>query len=134
LGLASVVGKETIAGQLSEEEKSWLLRMDTIDPASLAPEIRGSLPDWLYEHMSQLDDPESLIAALNTKAPLDLRVNPFKIDRETVLAYMQDSPVAEFDPQPTPYSPWGIRLNGKPAISRWELFENGSLEVQDEGS
>ncbi|HBP27867.1 MAG TPA: rRNA methyltransferase [Advenella kashmirensis] len=134
LGLASVVGKDTIAGQLSEEEKSWLLRMDTIDPASLAPEIRGSLPDWLYEHMSQLDEFESLIAALNTKAPLDLRVNPFKVDRDTVLAQLQDTPVAEFDPQPTPYSPWGIRLNGKPAISRWALFENGSLEVQDEGS
>lgn len=134
LGLASVVGKDTVAAQLSEEEKSWLVRVEAIDLASLAPEIRGSLPDWLYEHMSQMDEFESLIAALNTKAPLDLRVNPFKIDRDTVLAQMQDSPVAEFDPQPTPYSPWGIRLNGKPAISRWTLFENGSLEVQDEGS
>ncbi|ETF00257.1 rRNA methyltransferase [Advenella kashmirensis W13003] len=134
LGLASVVGKDTIAGQLSNEEKDWLLRMDTIDPASLAPEIRGSLPDWLYEYMSQLDEPESLVAALNTKAPLDLRVNPFKTDRDNVLAELRASSVADFDPQPTPYSPWGIRLNGKPAIQRWALFENGSLEVQDEGS
>src|SRR5690606_27893298 len=123
LGLASVVGKDTVAGQLSEEEKSWLLRMDTIDPASLAPEIRASLPARLYEHMRQLDGFESLAVALNTKAPLDLRVNPFKTDRDTVLSQLQDTPVAEFDPQPTPYSPWGIRLNGKPAISRWTLFE-----------
>ena len=134
LGLASVVGKETIAGQLSSEEKDWLLRMDTIDPASLAPEIRGSLPDWLYAYMSQLEEPESLVAALNTKAPLDLRINPFKTDRESVLAELRASSVADFDPQATPYSPWGIRLNGKPAIQRWPLFENGSLEVQDEGS
>ncbi len=134
LGLASVVGKDMIAAQLSEEEKSWLMRMDTIDPASLAPEIRGSLPDWLYAYLGAMEESESLIAALNTRAPLDLRINPFKTDRDTVLNELRASSVADFDPQPTPYSPWGIRLNGKPAIQRWTLFENGSLEVQDEGS
>lgn len=134
LGLSSVVGKEAIAAQVSEEEKGWLLRMDTIDPASLAPEIRGSLPDWLYGYLGPMENAEALISALNTRAPLDLRVNPLKVDRDTVLNQMRESPVAEFDPQPTPYSPWGIRLNGKPAIQRWTLFENGSLEVQDEGS
>ncbi len=134
LGLASVVGKDTLAAQLDADEKAWLERVDTIDPGALSPEIRASLPDWLYASIAQLDDPETLIAALNTKAPLDLRVNPLKIDRETALAALRDMPIADYDPQPTPYSPWGIRLNGKPAIQRWPLFENGSLEVQDEGS
>src|SRR4029077_6122714 len=35
---------------------------------------------------------------------------------------------------PTPHSPAGIRLKGKPQINRHALFLDGSLEVQDEGS
>jgi 16S rRNA (cytosine967-C5)-methyltransferase len=35
---------------------------------------------------------------------------------------------------PTPHSPAGIRLKGKPAINRHDLFLDGSIEVQDEGS
>jgi 16S rRNA (cytosine967-C5)-methyltransferase len=34
----------------------------------------------------------------------------------------------------TPYSPIGIRLQGKPMLSRHPLFLDGSIEVQDEGS
>ena len=34
----------------------------------------------------------------------------------------------------TLYSPVGIRLVGKPAINRHELFLGGKVEVQDEGS
>jgi 16S rRNA (cytosine967-C5)-methyltransferase len=34
----------------------------------------------------------------------------------------------------TPYSPWGVRLQGHPAVNRHPLFLDGSLEVQDEGS
>jgi 16S rRNA (cytosine967-C5)-methyltransferase len=35
---------------------------------------------------------------------------------------------------PTPYSPVGIRVRGKPAIQRSRLFLTGAVEVQDEGS
>jgi 16S rRNA (cytosine967-C5)-methyltransferase len=35
---------------------------------------------------------------------------------------------------PTPYSPWGLRVEGKPQINRSELFTGGAIEVQDEGS
>jgi 16S rRNA (cytosine967-C5)-methyltransferase len=37
-------------------------------------------------------------------------------------------------PQPVRYSPLGIRLLGKPALSKHPLFIDGSIEVQDEGS
>jgi 16S rRNA (cytosine967-C5)-methyltransferase len=30
--------------------------------------------------------------------------------------------------------PIGIRLQGKPALSKYELFKSGAIEVQDEGS
>ena len=41
---------------------------------------------------------------------------------------------AGIDSAPTPYSPWGLRLAGKPALTRHEAFVRGAIEVQDEGS
>ena len=38
------------------------------------------------------------------------------------------------DAEATPYSPWGIRLKNKIALNKHELFLDGTLEVQDEGS
>jgi 16S rRNA (cytosine967-C5)-methyltransferase len=35
---------------------------------------------------------------------------------------------------PTPWSPWGLRAEGKPALNRLAAFERGLVEVQDEGS
>ena len=36
--------------------------------------------------------------------------------------------------EPTPYSPMGIRLQGKPNLSKLPAFTSGEVEVQDEGS
>jgi 16S rRNA C967 or C1407 C5-methylase (RsmB/RsmF family) len=36
--------------------------------------------------------------------------------------------------EPTPYSPWGLRLQGKPALQKTDAFTRGAIEVQDEGS
>ena len=33
---------------------------------------------------------------------------------------------------PTPYSPWGLRIAGKPALNKNEAFVRGDFEVQDE--
>ena len=35
---------------------------------------------------------------------------------------------------PTPYSPWGLRVQGKPALQHAEPYRRGDVEVQDEGS
>nr|MBP7536859.1 RsmB/NOP family class I SAM-dependent RNA methyltransferase [Ottowia sp.] len=34
----------------------------------------------------------------------------------------------------TPYSPWGLRIAGKPALQKLDAFTRGAVEVQDEGS
>jgi 16S rRNA (cytosine967-C5)-methyltransferase len=41
---------------------------------------------------------------------------------------------AGLDAQATPYSPWGIRLKGKPSLAKVPAFVQGEVEVQDEGS
>jgi 16S rRNA (cytosine967-C5)-methyltransferase len=72
-----------------------------------------------------------LARALNRPAPLDLRVNEFKAKREDVLARFAAEGLAA---EPCRYSPQGIRLGTKPALSRHPLYLDGSIEVQDEGS
>ncbi|MCU0841099.1 MAG: RsmB/NOP family class I SAM-dependent RNA methyltransferase [Thiobacillaceae bacterium] len=117
----------------SVEEMDWLRGVKSADLAALAPAVRLELPDWLYERLAARHGerlPE-LAAALNRPAPLDLRVNPLVTDRDAVLAELRAAGLAA---EPTPYSPLGIRLRDKPALQRLPCFQEGRLEVQDEGS
>jgi len=96
--------------------------------------IAADLPDWVIEKLQPSMGDADILAlgrALQLQAPLDVRVNTIKANRETVLAQLLAEGMAV---EATPYSPWGIRFKDHPAINRHPLFVNGSLEVQDEGS
>lgn len=102
--------------------------------AALPFEIACDLPDWVVARLrASLDDAAiaALAAALNAPAPLDLRVNVLKADRDGVARILAAEGIAA---APTPYSPWGLRLAEKPALARHRLVLDGSIEVQDEGS
>jgi 16S rRNA (cytosine967-C5)-methyltransferase len=73
----------------------------------------------------------SLARALAQTAPLDLRVNLIKADRNEVAAALAAEGI---EAVPTPYSPVGLRVAGRPALNRHRLFTSGAIEVQDEGS
>lgn len=134
LGLWSTLGRDRIVHQMDPGEIDWLDRIAQIDPASLALPVRASVPDWLYERVKDFPQAESLLDALNRPAQLDIRVNPMKADRDEMLADLARGNGVRFAPEPTPYSPWGIRLRGRPAMNKWHQFEHGLIEVQDEGS
>lgn len=134
LGLASVWPRTTLDTGLDEHERAWLDYVQTFSIETLPPAVRYSVPDWLASRLADLPDAESLLQALNRPAPLDLRVNPLKTDRDAVLTAWAQGPEARWAAQPTPYSPWGIRIQGRPPINRWVAFERGEIEVQDEGS
>jgi len=96
--------------------------------------IAADLPDWVIEKLQLSMNDTDILAlgrALQLQAPLDVRVNTIKANREAVLAQLLAEGMAV---EATPYSPWGIRFKDHPAINRHPLFVNGSLEVQDEGS
>lgn len=101
------------------------------DVASAPCAVRAEVPLWLFQRITaQYHDAEALLAALAAPAPLDLRVNRLKAERAAVLAELRRTLAAE----PTPYSPDGIRLHEKPALTRWPVYKEGRVEVQDEGS
>ena len=95
--------------------------------------VRGEYPEWIEPLLGALFG-ERLAAemgALRDEAPVDLRVNSLKGDRETARAAL----AAEgFEAVPTPYSPIGLRLPARLALTAQAAFRDGLVEVQDEGS
>lgn len=123
-----------LAPLVSEAEAKSLAGIKAISTESQPLAIRAEFPNWLMEKLSRFM-PESEILALGRSlqqpAPLDLRVNTLLADRNEVLALLRRDGI---DGNPARYSPVGIRLAGKPAINRHDLFVGGKVEVQDEGS
>jgi 16S rRNA (cytosine967-C5)-methyltransferase len=124
----------TLQVALEPHERTWLASLPPT-PASDAPDkLRHNLPDWLAGALHTQLDPEpfeSLTQALLEPAPLDLRVNSGKAKREDVMSELRQSGL---DVAPTPFSPWGLRVQGRPALQDTAPFREGRFEVQDEGS
>jgi 16S rRNA (cytosine967-C5)-methyltransferase len=122
-----------LRGALAPEEIAWRTEVLALDRSGLPEKLRHNLPEWLAERLkAQLgDDFWPLVEAVNRPASLDLRVNVLKAKRDTAQAALQ---AAGIESVPTPYSPWGLRLDGKPALQKAEAFVQGDVEVQDEGS
>ena len=119
---------------LQPHEQQWLARALAIDRTTLPEKLRLNLPDWLAGALREQLGAEACVAlahSLNQAAGLDLRVNTLKAKRDETRQALADLGVAC---EPTPFSPWGLRLQGKPALNRMEVFTRGDVEVQDEGS
>ncbi|MFJ2988499.1 RsmB/NOP family class I SAM-dependent RNA methyltransferase [Collimonas sp. NPDC087041] len=133
LGLADAVGVESLGG-LSDEETEWLTRVGEIDRNLMPALMRSNLPQWLFDKLVARDGEAAtlqLADAMNQQAPLDLRVNSLKANREEVVATLAEAPILC---EPTPYAPLGLRVIKKPALQNLPLFKSGAIEVQDEGS
>nr|WP_255568595.1 RsmB/NOP family class I SAM-dependent RNA methyltransferase [Neoroseomonas alba] len=103
-----------------------------IDPA-MPDGPRLNLPDWVLPALSARFGPRLAeeAAALETEAPLDLRVNLLKTDRATAARTLAAEGVPT---EPTPLSPWGLRLPSRRPVTGTAAYREGMIEVQDEGS
>ena len=98
-------------------------------PAAIALEV----PDWVLPHLeARFGDQLAVeMAATLEPAPLDLRVNLLKGTRDEAHAAL----LAEgLETGPTPLSPWGLRIDGRRAVTTGAAFQGGLVEIQDEGS
>jgi 16S rRNA (cytosine967-C5)-methyltransferase len=123
-----------LRGALGPTEQQWRAQVQALDRSGFSEKLRHNLPDWLAGALrTQLGDVAfwALVTALDAPAPLDLRVNTLKLRREQAQQTLSE---AGIESQPTPYSPWGLRVHGKPGLNKLPIFIGGGVEVQDEGS
>ncbi len=118
---------------MSEGEIAWLERSKATPRDGLPEALRHNLPEWFAERMqAQLGDEFWPWAeSIDGPAPLDLRVNVAKASRDDALSRLRAAGIAA---EPTRYSPAGLRVEGKPSLQKLEVFTDGWIEVQDEGS
>jgi len=118
---------------LTEQETNWLDQCEKVSPNDLMERHRHNLPEWLVQPLKDQLGAEfwPMVETLNLGAGLDLRVNTFKAKRADVQKELAKAGIKAVN---TPYSPWGLRVAGKPALNKNEAFMRGDFEVQDEGS
>ena len=99
----------------------------------LSPDVALGLQPWLAQALQPElgDELPALAQSLKTPAPLDVRANLLHTKRTAAAQRLAQEGVAS---QPTPYSPWGLRLEGKPSLGKVGAYQDGWVEVQDEGS
>ncbi|WP_395687692.1 RsmB/NOP family class I SAM-dependent RNA methyltransferase [Caenimonas koreensis] len=125
--------RDFLLSALSDQEKQWLANCDSIRKEDLLERHRHNLPEWLVQPLKDQLGSEfwALTDSLNQPAPLDLRVNTLNDKRADV---QKELKLAGLPSTPTPYSPWGLRLESKPVLAKMDAFARGAIEVQDEGS
>ena len=101
--------------------------------AQLPAAVRFSLPDWLWERLqaAHAERAPAIAAALLDPAPVDIRANLLRVKAATLRDELARRGV---ESEPVPRVPTALRLVGRPALERLDLFERGWFEIQDAGS
>src|SRR5258706_1445757 len=137
VALALAQGADALSPRALRNDERAVRNALAIDVSTAPASVTAEVPSWLFRLVTaQYHDAEALLAASAEAAPLDLRVNTIKSTRPQVLAELtRRAPErAALQAFATPFSPDGIRLSSKPALTRWPLYQSGAIEVQDEGS
>lgn len=89
----------------------------------------GAVPAWIGKLLGKAFGAESGLeaAALLGRAPLDLRVNALRATRAQAAAVLPPT-------DPTPHSPFGLRVREPFNVEAHPAYADGWIEVQDEGS
>ena len=130
-GEIPVSGRAALLGLLNEQPE-LALYFDGAPhcPAPIAAgEPRASagfVPQWLMGRLSPTLSPDEYPALLG-RASLDLRVNRLKTTREALLAMLPDAEAGTLSPD-------AVRLPDGTNVEALPAFDDGLIEVQDEGS
>jgi 16S rRNA (cytosine967-C5)-methyltransferase len=117
----------------AEERLARTLASRTLTHPEMPRAVASDIPDWLLPHLEAVYGRrlEDEMAALNASAPIDLRTNSLKTDRDAARRALAAEHIAA---EPTPWSPLGLRLKHRAPLSGTSAFKEGLVEVQDEGS
>src|SRR5580692_8323679 len=126
-------GEGHAPAKLTDDEHARLTAADLTDAPS---HVAGDFPEWLTPQFEASFGAAAAEEgrALAERAPVDLRVNILKTNRDKALRAL-----AHLKPEPTPLSPLGLRiamrLDGRaPPLASDPAYVKGNVELQDEGS
>jgi 16S rRNA (cytosine967-C5)-methyltransferase len=110
-----------------------LLKGHTLDHPDMPEATALECPPWAEEALRRRfgDSFARELRAMMDQAPLDLRVNTLKIDRDRALAALAAQGIAA---KPCALSPLGLRLSTRVALGTIKMLKEGALAIQDEGS
>lgn len=137
-----VFGAIRVCGPVPDSGRAAMLRLGESDPALLslfdgsrhapaplaedeAAAEGGVAPVWLEGALASSGIAGVEAQALLGRAPLDLRVNSLRADRDTISLPEAGEPLA---------APHGLRFPSGTPVEQWQAYERGLVEVQDGGS
>ncbi|NCP18110.1 MAG: RsmB/NOP family class I SAM-dependent RNA methyltransferase [Erythrobacter sp.] len=85
----------------------------------------GIAASWLTKRLSAADVKGAEGRALMGRAPLDVRVNTLKAERDSIELPLAGEPLA---------APNALRFEAGTPVDQWDAFREGRIEVQDHGS
>jgi len=129
-------------GPVPESGRAAMLRLAADDAALAAlfdgsnygPAVRaegepvaegGVAPRWLVDALAASDIAGDEADVLLGRAPLDIRVNTLKADRDSIDLPAGAERIA---------APNGLRLEAGTQVEQWDAWRDGRIEVQDGGS
>ncbi|SDE55204.1 RsmB/NOP family class I SAM-dependent RNA methyltransferase [Rhodospira trueperi] len=128
-------GKGHDPAPLSADERALAARLrgQPLEPPEMPEAARLELPAWLEPLFegSLGKDWRDVVAALNGEAPLDLRANALKTDREGARAALADAGIDAVD---GPLAPLALRVWERVNLAATPAFRDGLVEVQDAAS
>ncbi len=113
---------------LSDDERAALGRK-----AQSPPWIAGNYPEWLHDELARGLGPAlpAEMAAMASRAPLDLRVNSLKATPEGAVAALTAEGIAA---ETFPLAPGALRLLPRTPVAKSQAYAAGLVEVQDSGA
>lgn len=113
---------------LTPRDKEIIEALKGLTGDSLSP--KDFFPAWILER-AKFEDEDIECAAFMQQASLDVRLNSHKISRENLIEKLKALGV---EADVCPLSSLGLRLKPRQKIQHLDLFKQGLLEIQDEGS
>lgn len=121
--------------QLNRTERSFAGSLETADfkHGEQPKWVRFEFPEWIEPSLIKRFGPhfEQEMAAQVEEAATDIRTNTLKATREQAIEALREVDIVA---TPTALSPLGLRVEGRPPLGSLKCFQDGLIEVQDEGS
>ena len=128
---ARQLGRAKLTGLLNAVLRRYQREKEALEASATA--FGHAHPDWLVQQLRRDwgADAPAILAANNSEAPLTLRVNRLRSDRDNYAARLQEAGIAS---APCEHAPNGLRVSAVGDVRKLPGFDEGLFSVQDEAA